>query len=67
MRPESPQVCHLKDFGERGSIEFKKERASLAISEMIEYLINKGYESSYSLKDFRRGKRLLEKKLSGSK
>jgi hypothetical protein len=37
------------------------EMASLTIPEMVEYLVNKGYKSSYSLEDFRRGVTLLKK------
>jgi len=36
------------------SISGAAEVASLTIPEMVEYLVNKGYKSSYSLEDFRR-------------
>jgi len=45
------------------SISGTPEMASLTITEMVEYLVNKEYKSSYSLEDFRRGVTLLEKRL----
>jgi len=45
------------------SISGAAEVAALTIPEMVEYLVGKGYKSSYSLEDFRRGVTLLEKRL----
>jgi len=45
------------------SISGAAEMARLTIPEMVEYLVNKGYKSSYSLEDFRKGVTLLEKRL----
>jgi len=45
------------------SISGAADIAALTIPEMVEYLVSKGYKSSYSLEDFRRGVTLLEKRL----
>lgn len=45
------------------SISGAAEVAGLIIPEMVEFLVSKGYKSSYSLEDFRRGVTLLEKRL----
>ncbi len=46
---------------EKISISGAAEMANLTIPEMVEFLIDKGYRSSYSLEDFRKGVKLLEK------
>ena len=45
------------------SISGAAETARLTITEMVDYLVCKGYKSDYSIDDFRRGVTLLEKKL----
>jgi metal-responsive CopG/Arc/MetJ family transcriptional regulator len=45
------------------SISGAAETARLTITEMVDYLVCKGYKSDYSIEDFRRGVTLLEKKL----
>lgn len=43
------------------SISGAAEMAGLTIPEMVQLLVSKGYRSSYSLEDFRRGVKLLQK------
>lgn len=43
------------------SISGAAEMASLTIPEMVKFLVDKGYRSNYSLEDFRKGVKLLEK------
>lgn len=45
----------------RTSISGAAEMAGLTIPEMVQLLVSKGYRSSYSLEDFRRGAKLLQK------
>ncbi len=37
------------------------EMAGLTIPEMVQFLVDKGYRSNYSLEDFRKGVKLPEK------
>jgi len=46
------------------SISGAADVANLTIPEMVEYLVSKGYRSSYSLEGFRRGLTLLERVLT---
>jgi len=48
--------------GGKISISGAAELANLTIPEMVEYLVAKGYRSSYALDNFRKGLTLLEKK-----
>jgi len=43
------------------SISGAAEMAGVTIPEMVQLLVSEGYRSSYSLKDFRRGVKLLQK------
>jgi predicted HTH domain antitoxin len=43
------------------SISGAAEIARLTIPEMVQFLVDKGYRSKYSLEDFRKGVKLLEK------
>lgn len=43
------------------SISGAAEMAGLTIPEMVQLLVSKGYRSSYSLEDFRKGVRMLQK------
>jgi len=45
------------------SISGAADMATLTIPEMVQFLVERGYRSSYSLEDYRRGVELLEKKL----
>jgi hypothetical protein len=45
------------------SVSGAAQDVKVTIPEMVEYLVSKGYESDYSMEDFRRGVSLLEKKL----
>jgi len=43
------------------SISGAAEMAGLTIPEMVQLLVSKGYRSSYSLEDFRKGVKMLQK------
>ena len=43
------------------SISGAAEMAGLTIPEMVQLLVSKGYGSSYSLEDFRKGVKMLQK------
>ena len=59
------RAAHLYMEG-KTSISGAAEMAALTIPEIVEYLVDKGHKSSYSLEDFTRGVTLLEKGSSKS-
>lgn len=58
LRKERAAALYVE---EKTSISGAAEMAGLTIPEMVQLLVSKGYRSSYSLEDFRRGVKLLQK------
>jgi len=58
FRKERAAVLYVEG---KTSISGAAEMAGVTIREMVQLLVSKGYGSSYSLEDFRRGAKLFQK------